>query len=278
MQLLHWVEQEKLEDPKAYEAQPVVGGSAVSILTAHKSKGLEFSVVICPYLGFAKDDKLRHLESFYQEGEEEITIPLTMEVLEQFKEELNKESLQEDLRVLYVALTRAKHQLITFLSPIGQYFRSALAYLLFFDNSPFTVISEFQKSLKAMGSEDLKALVVGLCEGSKGLIELKEISENLELSPWEPVKSQTQKFAALELTTRLDQSHKITSFSALTRNAGHAAKALWENREEDPETLLTFPIGETAEVVLKDFPKGAKAGNFFHELFENIEFIIRCFY
>ncbi len=271
-ELLHWVEQEKLEDPKAYEAQPVVGGSAVSILTAHKSKGLEFSVVICPYLGFAKDDKLRHLESFYQEGEEEITIPLTMEVLEQFKEELNKESLQEDLRVLYVALTRAKHQLITFLSPVGHYFRSALAYLLFFDNSPFTVISEFQKSLKAMGSEDLKALVVGLCEGSKGLIELKEISENLELSPWEPVKSQTQKFAALELTTRLDQSHKITSFSALTRNAGHAAKALWENREEDPETLLTFPIGETAEVVLKDFPKGAKAGNFFHELFENIEF------
>ncbi|MDX2471235.1 MAG: exodeoxyribonuclease V subunit beta [SAR324 cluster bacterium] len=271
-ELLNWLEQEKVENPKAYEAQPVVGGSAVAILTAHKSKGLEFSIVICPYLGTAKDENLRHLEAFYKEGEEEITIPLTLEILEGFKAELETQRLSEDLRLLYVALTRAKHKLIMLLSPIGQYQRSAFAYLLFFQASPFTVVSEFQKSLKDMGPDDLKHQVLGLCEASQGLIEFAEVTENIDLTTWEPAQIQNQNFAALELKSKVDQSHKITSFSALTRFAGHADKALWENREEDPETLLSFPIGETAEVVLKDFPKGAKAGNFFHELFENIGF------
>ncbi len=96
------------------------GGNSVQIMTVHKSKGLEFPIVfaagmgkqfnfqdinasllIHPELGFGADAIL---------PEKRLIIPTLHKQM--VRRQLLKESLGEELRVLYVALTRAKEKLI----------------------------------------------------------------------------------------------------------------------------------------------------------------------
>lgn len=92
----------------------------VKIMSIHKSKGLEFPVVILAGLGkmFNKQD-LRQAIVFHQDlgiGSDYVdaiqrfrvsTLPKNM-----IKAQLSKELMSEELRILYVALTRAKEKLI----------------------------------------------------------------------------------------------------------------------------------------------------------------------
>lgn len=92
----------------------------VKIMSIHKSKGLEFPVVFVAALGkmFNKQD-LRRAIVFHQDlgmGSDYVnveerylvsTLPKNM-----IKEKLTRELLSEELRILYVALTRAKEKLI----------------------------------------------------------------------------------------------------------------------------------------------------------------------
>ncbi len=92
----------------------------VKVMSIHKSKGLEFPVVFIAALGkmFNKQD-LRQTIVFHQDlgiGSDYVqvqeryrvsTLPKNM-----IKAQLSKELLSEELRILYVALTRAKEKLI----------------------------------------------------------------------------------------------------------------------------------------------------------------------
>lgn len=96
------------------------GGGGVSLMTIHRSKGLEYPVV---YIGDA-------LHSFNQKDEQEPILfhrelGAGMYVLDEkrrirypsaartaIKQRLNREMMSEEMRILYVALTRAKDRLI----------------------------------------------------------------------------------------------------------------------------------------------------------------------
>ncbi|MCP4460105.1 MAG: UvrD-helicase domain-containing protein [Cytophagales bacterium] len=99
---------------------------AVEIITSHKSKGLQYPIVIVPFCNF-KMDSLSHT-SWYdspdEEGFDEIkALPIDYKSeLEKsnfstpYKDELAKWHL-ESLNVLYVAFTRAERGLYTFCEP-----------------------------------------------------------------------------------------------------------------------------------------------------------------
>jgi len=92
----------------------------VRIMSIHKSKGLEFPIVIVAALGkpFNKQD-LKQPIVYHQElgigadyvnVEERYRVTTLPKMI--IKEQINKELLSEELRILYVALTRAKEKLI----------------------------------------------------------------------------------------------------------------------------------------------------------------------
>lgn len=92
----------------------------VRVMSIHKSKGLEFPIVICSGMGKNfnnqdfKNDILYHYELGYGpqlvDYERKISYPSI--VKEALKTKMNIENLSEEMRVLYVAFTRAKEKLI----------------------------------------------------------------------------------------------------------------------------------------------------------------------
>ena len=96
------------------------GEDVVRIMTIHKSKGLEFPVVIVAGLGSkfnmqdASQDLLMHRElglGLYR-TEREKSLRYSTFAREAVAERIKRESKAEELRVLYVAMTRAREKLI----------------------------------------------------------------------------------------------------------------------------------------------------------------------
>jgi ATP-dependent exoDNAse (exonuclease V) beta subunit len=96
------------------------GNNAVRIMTIHKSKGLEFPVVIMP---FAEEDYNRKpKDKLWLDAEEDLGVPKALidnsSAVEGFGESASaifnlkkQEELLDNINVLYVALTRAEEQL-----------------------------------------------------------------------------------------------------------------------------------------------------------------------
>lgn len=113
-----WLEnlQKKGQDPECCEET----GDAVRILSVHRSKGLEFPVVFYSGLGrmFNKQDSreavLVHPElglgSKVTDSARKIEYPTV--VRRAIEKRLNREMLSEEMRLLYVAMTRAREQLV----------------------------------------------------------------------------------------------------------------------------------------------------------------------
>lgn len=94
--------------------------NVVRIMSIHKSKGLEFPVVICSAMGknfntqdFKKSILYHHNLGYgpqFVDYERRISFPSIAK--EALKSKINIENLSEEMRVLYVAFTRAKGKLI----------------------------------------------------------------------------------------------------------------------------------------------------------------------
>jgi ATP-dependent exoDNAse (exonuclease V) beta subunit (contains helicase and exonuclease domains) len=110
---------------------------AVKIVTMHRSKGLEYPIVFCPYLWDRLDFLAKEKLTITCHTEDEMLVDLGSEQFEKHRELALKEELAEDLRILYVALTRAKYRCyVTWLDgrSAKKPNQSALAYLLYGHN------------------------------------------------------------------------------------------------------------------------------------------------
>ncbi|MDK9709413.1 MAG: exodeoxyribonuclease V subunit beta [Desulforhopalus sp.] len=113
---------------------------AVRIVTMHGAKGLEYPVVFCPYLWY-RSNRLggeKHQVTGHDENSH-LVVDLGSEKFQVRLKAAMDEQMAEDLRLLYVALTRAKIRCYTMWadvkghSTVADSFQSALGYLLFPD-------------------------------------------------------------------------------------------------------------------------------------------------
>ena len=108
-----------IEAEKKVTLPPAAGGDgAVSVMTIHKSKGLEFPVVFVAFCGNSfsdkstKDDILKDRERVVFNFKDHITLSKTVSPFTStMKQKIKKDETEERMRVLYVALTRAKERL-----------------------------------------------------------------------------------------------------------------------------------------------------------------------
>ncbi|UDQ96645.1 UvrD-helicase domain-containing protein [Lentisphaerota bacterium WC36G] len=95
-----------------YELRLESDSQAVQILTMHKSKGLQFGIVFCPFVwGDSSNNQQASKEKaiIYHDANNQQHISLTNNELSEAKNYYKFERLADELRLFYVAVTRAKY-------------------------------------------------------------------------------------------------------------------------------------------------------------------------
>lgn len=248
---------------------------AVRIVTIHKSKGLEYPVVFCPFnWDTLQPDKEEAL--FHDQEDERLTLDLGSPDLERHLGLAARERLAEDLRLLYVSVTRAKHRCYLVWGPIRGAEHSALAYLLSEESRGAQVAAEAASA--APGCERGNSTPMDLdrwvaqAPGSIAISPIpREAGEPLPPLPESPERLQCRTFSA-----SLALDWKVASFSSLA--AGH--EAMRDLPDHDARILrgtgtLSLPdLMEDRESPngIHAFPRGTRAGTFFHDVLANHDF------
>ncbi len=254
-QTLLWLRQmmEAETDGESGELRLESDEEAVQIVTMHGVKGLEYPVVFCPYLWYRQDrlKKEKYCISSHDD-ENNLVVDLGSDDFEVRREEAVKEEKAEDLRLLYVALTRATLRCYVMWADVkaagiaGGSFDSALGYLLFPD---------------------------GVCAAEKQQEKLEELAGKLSVRYIDPAgsrsassfywqKEMTDLKSMLPSDRDLHTDWQMSSYSALTSLTVYEDEPV-ERKKEDAEAIPIPVVG---------LPAGPNFGNAVHEILESIPF------
>lgn len=283
--LLKWLsDQQNLDTPRLEEHQLRLESdeNAVKLVTIHKSKGLEYPVVFCPFTWDGSRIKNADKPLVFHHGADAagLTLDLGSAAWEQNKALAEKELLAENVRLLYVALTRAKQHCRLVWGRISEAETSAPAYLLHSPPRPAEgdPIGAAASHFKGLSDEEVRADLQRIAVKANGAIEIAPIPRQ----PGEMVSQQAPQEIRLEarpFTGKIDRQWGFTSFSSLVWHEAHGA----ELADRDPAPPLpgeeaekaAEPDAEPGALNILNFPRGAVAGTLLHEIFEDLDFADR---
>ncbi|HCD9992615.1 TPA: exodeoxyribonuclease V subunit beta [Klebsiella pneumoniae] len=226
----------------------------VQIVTIHKSKGLEYPLVWLPFIArFRKQD-----QAFYHDRETFAAV-LDLGQDEASLELAEAERLAEDLRLLYVALTRAVWHCSLGVAPLSS--RKS-------GNSDFH-LSALGRLLQAGEAMDAAGLAARLADFCHGDIALQRPGE-LELTPWQAPAATIPRLSARELQRRIADDWRVTSYSGLQQHGFSGGQDLLPRLDVDAAGV--GEVVEEPQLTPHQFPRGAAPGTFLHSLFEELDF------
>ncbi len=248
---------------------------AVKLVTIHKSKGLEYPVVFCPFAWKSSDLKWRGEEHvFFHErpegGDSQFARDLGSENFERNRELAFREKLAENVRLLYVALTRARNRCYVVWGNFRNAGTSAPAWLLHPSGSssgdlPEQMNSHFKSLDDAAMRGHLEELVAAsAAAGGEQTILLRDLPA-AGMQGYRPPAGMAEALQARTFTGAIERDWRVTSFSAL---ATHPRDA-----QPDYDPVGQLPkAGPAAGGGIFAFPRGTKAGTCLHKIFETIDF------
>ncbi|KQP03552.1 exodeoxyribonuclease V subunit beta [Pseudorhodoferax sp. Leaf265] len=131
----------------------------IKVVTIHKSKGLEYPLVLLPFISAWRETRSGKQETlgFHDTAADARVLELDGQY-SQARALAEEERLAEDLRLLYVALTRARHGLWLGLAPLApgnagkpQLHRSALGHVLS-GGAPIDDLASYRAQLQALAA------------------------------------------------------------------------------------------------------------------------------
>ncbi|HCU2467285.1 TPA: exodeoxyribonuclease V subunit beta, partial [Klebsiella pneumoniae] len=198
----------------------------VQIVTIHKSKGLEYPLVWLPFIArFRKQD-----QAFYHDRETFAAV-LDLGQDEASLELAEAERLAEDLRLLYVALTRAVWHCSLGVAPLSS--RKS-------GNSDFhlSALGRLLQAGEAMDAAGLAARLADFCHGDIAL----QIPGELDITPWQAPAATIPRLSARELQRRIADDWRVTSYSGLQQHGFSGGQDLLPRLDVD-----AAGVGEVVE-------------------------------
>ena len=251
--------------------------AAVKIVTVHVSKGLEYPVVFCPFLWGGANRK-GEVVMFHDEHWR-LVKDFGSPDLDFHRSLAGKESLAESLRLLYVALTRAKSRCYLFAGKIRAEL-SPINYLL--HASLDTRESENQATalapeMKVMTAESMSGQLQALAESSGGTIGfnrmMREEAESCPSLPRTTLPEGSEPPMLRRFNGTLDTSWRVSSFTSFSRHDSGRQQPSAELPDRDESRVaVELPIAATSGESIFTFPRGAQAGIFMHGIFEKLDF------
>ncbi|CAJ1246807.1 RecBCD enzyme subunit RecB [Klebsiella pneumoniae] len=226
----------------------------VQIVTIHKSKGLEYPLVWLPFIArFRKQD-----QAFYHDRETFAAV-LDLGQDEASLELAEAERLAEDLRLLYVALTRAVWHCSLGVAPLSS--RKS-------GNSDFhlSALGRLLQAGEAMDAAGLAARLADFCHGDIAL----QIPGELDITPWQAPAATIPRLSARELQRRIADDWRVTSYSGLQQHGFSGGQDLLPRLDVDAAGV--GEVVEEPQLTPHQFPRGAAPGTFLHSLFEELDF------
>ena len=282
----------------------------VRILTVHGAKGLEFPLVFLPFAWDARDPALNRDEhAAYHGGEAEgYREVLDLEPDEAARALARREELSEDLRLLYVALTRAQYRCVVTWGQVRAAEHAPLAWLLHQEGGGAAAGTDApshagEGGADGEGLDSVDAAVAATALRFSGLTdealhaEVRSfagsrpelVSVGVPGGPDEPARPTVlaalppSVLAARRLDRPLRRTRQLTSFSALTATAtvGSTGSPVAppdvdrpdHDQHEAPERAddAVTPVEDEAIGAALSFPRGPVAGSCLHRIFERLD-------
>ena len=279
---IHEVEQDADNEERARRLER--DDKAVQVITIHRSKGLEFPIVYCPFAwdGYARQSEVPVFHDPKHEYRRTIDVGGGGNEFARHQKMEIEEERGEDLRLLYVALTRARHQAVLWWVGAYDSQHSPLARLLF-DRDASGVVPPYGAAKRSDADVDAAALALG------PRVAFERVGPPVA-ARWCRAAEETPTLEAARFERTLDTLWRRASYSSITRGA-HELPAIGS----EPEPGLTLTVDETdgalaaplagrahpaasatpattAGLALGAMPGGALVGTVVHGVFEHTDF------
>lgn len=256
---------------------------AVQVLTIHRSKGLEFPIVYLPFLwepGFIPTEA--QPVAFHDPDRQDariIDVGLEGPDFTRHQQQYVVEQRGEDLRLAYVALTRAQHQAVVWWAGSFDSRNSPLGRLLFERDAQGNVApsgsSTPDDAAAVARFEELPAAAPGRISVERSTLGPP--------SEWADSAPEPEELAAAVFDRSLDWGWRRTSYTDITAGT-YEARVASEPEEatltDEPEA--TTPGSSSSETpdaslmstpsLLADVPAGARVGTLVHRVLEATDF------
>ncbi|QSA99484.1 exodeoxyribonuclease V subunit beta [Methylomonas sp. EFPC1] len=239
----------------------------IKVVTIHKSKGLEYPLVFLPFICSFREVGGR-FNAYYRYHDENQDLQIDLHKQERIKAISEEERLQEDLRLLYVAMTRARHACWLGIAPVKsgstkdcQLEKSAMGALLNWQaKMPNSALAEKLRELK----------------GSCAAISITPLPE-IDDARYSPVLADESRDEARVPLSKVSSNWWIASYSAL-----HVEDRLTPGEDSSQplpefETAHDDKQNDEAEIAaalskplsgVHALPRGAGPGVLIHDLLE----------
>jgi exodeoxyribonuclease V beta subunit len=228
---------------------------AVQIVTIHKCKGLEYPIVFCPFL-WVQAESPAHKELQFHDRDDPGQ-PLTLDLrgksggAEKHREWQSEEVRAEELRLFYVAVTRAMNRCYIYLpdqktekSPLEQLFQPA-------------------------GKGSLVDQVVAFANASDGSVAAS-CAEPDGLSRAQSEAPVSANLKSRTFAGEISKTAMTASFSGL-----NAAATQLDEIDVDVSTdinAMVEPERDSSDLSIFTFDRGRRTGDFFHDVLEHLDF------
>jgi len=302
--LLKWLSEQR--DPSTprldeYQLRLESDENAVKLVTIHKSKGLEYPVVFCPFIWTGSRIKKNNNPFTFHDSlnNMRLTLDLGSPGMDENRVFAEKEELAENLRLLYVSLTRARNRCYLVWGRFRDAETSAPAYLFHQQGSwkGDNVVNSIEERLKSLSDEDMRAELKILVDNSDGIIRLSEMPTETG-EKYSPLPEKEEVLSSRTFSGTIDRQWHISSFSSLISGQQYSAELadhdaislsaralqwqaghdLWDLKEAgrpDSYSQKDFEesVIEEEPPGIFSFPRGTKAGTCLHDIFEHLDFV-----
>jgi exodeoxyribonuclease V beta subunit len=283
--LAAWLSRQRADDVTTVSPDRVrrqdSDAAAVHLLTIHASKGLQFPVVYAPSLADLHSRREDH--PLYHDAEGQRCVDVSGSGGQREAAALAEtEDSGEELRKLYVAVTRAQGQLVTWWVPSNHNTAASALNRVVFGRRPGG--SGVPTSAPVRSDADVRRITTAWEEAGAFAVETCSVDSGTRMPPAPPAES----LAVRRFTRTLDRAWTRTSYSGLAHAAEEhesrdpdRLRAVSEPedppREDEPELPVPGESGSATGVFattpspMADLPTGATFGSLVHAVLEHAD-------
>ncbi|MEI8033496.1 MAG: exodeoxyribonuclease V subunit beta [Chlorobiaceae bacterium] len=283
--LVSWFsEQIEAKEPgEEYQIRLESDEPAVRIVTVHVSKGLQYPVVFAPFM-FGSSSKDLDVVQFHDENGRLVKDFGSLNIA-RHRVEAERETFAENLRLFYVALTRAESRCVLFTGRVIDGRKKndppalpPAAYLLNTSDEAKQsrdMVGLARREFGAMRFSQIENTLRELAMSSEGCIGFRKFTaEECLLStppaPSRATESDAKRREVRRFDAEIDQGWRVASFTSFSRLQKRAPEL--PDRDEPAFAPLRIEPPAKEDRTIFAFDRGARAGILMHSIFESLDF------